>query len=315
MEIRQGPSPHARTDGPSAVTIGFFDGVHRGHQAVISTAVGRARASGLTSVAVTFDRHPRSVLHPGSGPPLITTPERRAELIASLGVDVLVVLRFDQELASWPAERFVKEFLAGDLQARRVVVGANFTFGNRALGTIDTLREMGLELGFGAEDVSLMEMDGRVLSSSSIRESVADGRLAWPTEALGRPFAVDGRVVTGAGRGVTLGFPTANLEIPPRMLLPGRGIYAGRAIVSGRAHPAAIDVGTNPTFGDEPLHVEAFLLDFDDDLRDQPISVQFLERLRDEVRFESPDDLVAQMRDDVARTRAIAGGGTGEEPA
>jgi riboflavin kinase / FMN adenylyltransferase len=308
VEILQGPSPDARIDRPAAVTIGFFDGVHRGHQAVISAAVGRARDDGLVAVAVTFDRHPRSVLHPGSGPPLITTPERKAELIATLGADVLVVLRFDQELASWPAERFVKDFLAGDLQARRVVVGANFTFGNRALGTIDTLREMGSDMGFQAEEVPLMELGGRVLSSSSIRESVAAGDLIWPTEALGRPFAVDGRVVTGAGRGMSLGFPTANLEIPPRMLIPGRGIYAGRAIADGQAYPAAIDVGTNPTFGDEPLHVEAFLLDFDGDLRDRPISVEFLERLRDEEKFESPDDLVEQMRDDVARTRAIAGG-------
>lgn len=306
MEILQGPSPQARTGRPAAITIGFFDGVHRGHQAVISSAVDRARREGLVAVAVTFDRHPRSVLHPGSGPPLITTPERKSELIAALGVDLLVVLRFDQELASWPAERFVKDFLAEDLRARRVIVGANFTFGNRALGTIETLREMGPDMGFDAEDVPLRELSGRVLSSSSIRESVAAGDLAWPTEALGRPFAVDGRVVTGAGRGVSLGFPTANLEIPPRMLLPGRGIYAGRAIVDGRAHPAAVDVGTNPTFGDEPLHVEAFLLDFDGDLRDRPISVEFLERLRDEVKFESPDDLVTQMRDDVARTRAIA---------
>jgi riboflavin kinase/FMN adenylyltransferase len=306
MEILQGPSSRARLDRPSAVTVGFFDGVHRGHQAVISTNVERARADGLAAVAVTFDRHPRSVLHPGSGPPLITTPERKAELIAALGADVLVVLRFDQELASWPAARFVKDFLAEDLRARQVTVGANFTFGNRALGTINTLREMGPDLGYEADDVPLMELDGRVVSSSSIRESVAGGELAWPTEALGRPFVVDGRVVTGAGRGVTLGFPTANLEIPPRMLLPGRGIYAGRAIVDGRAHPAAVDVGTNPTFGDEPLHVEAFLLDFDGDLRDREISVAFLERLRDEVRFDSPDDLVRQMQDDVARTRAIA---------
>jgi riboflavin kinase / FMN adenylyltransferase len=311
VEILQGPSPSARVDRPSAVTIGFFDGVHLGHQAVIAESVRRARQDGLLAVGVTFDRHPRSVLHPGSGPPLITTPERKAELIAALGVNVLVVLRFDQELAAWPAERFVSEFLADDLQARRVTVGANFTFGNRALGTIATLHDMGPRLGFEAGVVSLMELRGRVLSSSSIREAVAAGELAWPAEALGRPFAVDGRVVTGAGRGVSLGFPTANLEIPPRMLLPGRGIYAGRAVIGeagmGATHPAAIDVGTNPTFGDEPLHVEAFLLDFDGDLRDRAISIEFLERLRDEVRFDSPDALVRQMKEDVDRTREVVG--------
>src|ERR1041385_7939397 len=136
MEVLRGPSPEARVDRPSSVTIGFFDGVHRGHQAVIRTDVERARSSGLLAVAVTFDRHPRSVLHPGSGPPLITTLERKAELIAALGLDVLVMLRFDQELASWPAERFVRDFLVGDLRAKRVIVGENFTFGNRALGTI-----------------------------------------------------------------------------------------------------------------------------------------------------------------------------------
>ena len=314
MEVLQGPSPAARVDQPSVVTIGVFDGVHVGHQAVLGRAVAAARGDGLLAVAVTFDRHPRSVLDPPSQPPLITSLERRIELIGRLGLDVLVVLRFDQELMSWPAERFARSIVAEDLRARRVVVGENFTFGNRALGTVEVLRDLGPGLGFDAEGVPLMDLDGRRVSSSSIREAVAAGEMGWPAAALGRPFSVDGRVVTGAGRGVTLGFPTANLEIPSRMLIPGRGVYAGRARVhdTGGVHAAAVDVGTNPTFGDEPLHVEAYLLDFDGDLRDRALSVEFVARLRDEERFESVDDLVRTMRDDVARTRALldrAGGG------
>jgi riboflavin kinase/FMN adenylyltransferase len=269
-------------------------------------------------VAVTFDRHPRSVLEPGSQPPLITTLERKCALISGLGLDVLVMLRFDQELASWPAERFARRILADDLQARRVVVGENFTFGNRALGTVAMLRELGPKLGFEAESVPLLDLHGRRVSSSSIREAIAAGDMSWPAEALGRPFAVDGTVVTGAGRGVSLGFPTANLEVRPRMLLPGRGVYAGRARLldaggeagsEQQAYPAAIDVGTNPTFGDEPLHVEAHLLDFDQDLRDRRLSVEFLARLRDEERFDSVEALVRQMEEDVARTRELAGPG------
>jgi riboflavin kinase/FMN adenylyltransferase len=306
MDVLRGPSASARLDRPSVATIGVFDGVHLGHQAVLGTAVRAAQDGGLAAVAVTFDRHPLEVVDPTRRPPMITSLDRKAELIAGIGVDVLIVLRFDEGLAAWPAERFARRILHQDVRAVRVVVGENFTFGHRALGTVATLEELGAELGFVAQSVPLVDLDGRRISSTSIREAVMAGELGWPRRALGRTFTVDGTVVKGAGRGVGLGFPTANLEVPPGMLLPGRGVYAGRAhVTGGRTHPAAINVGTNPTFGEEPLHVEAFLLDFEGDLRGRAIAVEFIERLRDEERFGSVPALVDQIRADVERTRAI----------
>jgi riboflavin kinase/FMN adenylyltransferase len=308
MRVLTGPPGSARIEGPTAATLGVFDGVHRGHEAVIRRAVDLARRTDMPAVAVTFDRHPQTVLRPGSGPPLITSLERRIELIAALGVDIVVVLRFDVELASWSPERFARTVLSEDLRAHRVVVGENFTFGNRAAGTVATLVSLGPALGFEAEGVPILRLQGRRVSSSSIREAVSTGELAWPKEALGRPFALDGRVVTGAGRGVALGFPTANLEVPAGMLMPGRGVYAGRAGFDGAVHGAAIDVGTNPTFGVEPLHVEAHLLDFDGDLRGRELSLEFLARLRDEERFDSIDELIRRIDDDVVRTRRVLAG-------
>ncbi len=194
-----------------------------------------------------------------------------------------------------------------DLHAVHARVGANFTFGHRAAGTVATLSDVGAPLGMTADEVGLFELDGRVLSSSSIREALATGDLTWPHTALGRRYGVDGEVVAGAGRGKGLGYPTANLRTWPRLLLPGQGIYAGVAeLQDGSRYLAAIDVGTNPTFGTEPLHVEAFLLDFaDDELRGDTLTVEFWERLRDEVKFDSVDDLVAAIADDVERTRTV----------
>ena len=195
---------------------------------------------------------------------------------------------------------------SGGLHAVHARVGANFRFGHRAAGTVATLREVGEPFGMTADEVGLFAIDGRVVSSSSIRASLGAGDLAWPRTALGRPFAVDGEVVAGAGRGKGLGYPTANLRTWPRLLLPGQGIYAGVAeLEDGGRYVAAVDVGTNPTFGTEPLHVEAFLLDFpDDELRGDTLTVEFWERLRDEVKFDSVDDLVAAIAEDVERTRA-----------
>jgi riboflavin kinase / FMN adenylyltransferase len=296
----------------TAVTIGFFDGVHRGHQSVIRRTVDVARDRGLVPVAVTFDRHPREVLTPGQEPLLLTTTERKAELIAGLGVEVLVVLEFTHEFSTWPPEGFVDRVLVSGLRARHAVVGSNFTFGHRAAGTFAVLEEFGERRGFSVEGTPLLEIDGLPVSSSSIRSALHGGDLEWPAEALGRRFAVDGVVVPGAKRGAALGYPTANLEVGPRMLIPADGVYAGRARVPGGEHVAAINVGINPTFGDEPRRVEAFLLDFKGDLLGRPITVEFWERLRDEVRFDSPEALAAQIAEDVERTRsAVVPGAVG----
>jgi riboflavin kinase/FMN adenylyltransferase len=300
-----------RPDGGSAVTIGFFDGVHVGHRALIQRTVAAAAERGLRSVALTFDRHPREVLTPGNVPQLLTTLRRKAELVDGLGVDLMAVMEFDEVVASWPPEEFVERVLVAGLAARHAVVGANFTFGHRAAGTPEVLEDLGRAHGFGVETLPLAELDGRPVSSSSIREALGQGDLAWPGRALGRRYAVEGTVVPGAGRGRDLGFPTANVRTPARILLPGRGVYAGRAFVDGSVWTAAINVGTNPTFGEEPLHVEAYLLDFGGDLQGNVLTVEFWERLRDEVRFDSAEALALQIKEDVTRTRALVSSSKG----
>jgi riboflavin kinase / FMN adenylyltransferase len=293
-------------DRPCVVTVGFFDGVHRGHEAVFARTFDAARERGVRSVAITFDRHPRELLTPGNEPRLLTTVERKASLIEATGIDALVVLAFTRAFSEVPAADFVGDILVGGLHAVHAVMGANFTFGHRAAGTIENLPELGAPYGLSAEGVGLLELDGRIVSSSSIREAVGAGDLTWPRQALGRRFVLDGEVVSGHGRGRDLGFPTANLRTWPRLLLPGQGIYAGRAEHGGRRHVAAIDVGTNPTFGTDPLHAEAFLLDYaGPDLVGEPMAIEFWERLRDEVRYDSVDELVAAIAEDVDRTRAI----------
>jgi riboflavin kinase / FMN adenylyltransferase len=307
MEVVRGVASLPLGQGPTAVTVGFFDGVHRGHQAVIGRTVEVAGQRDLVPVAVTFDRHPREILTPGKAPGLLTTMERKAELIAALGVEVLVVLEFDHDISTWLAEEFVKRVLVDGLSAAHAVVGSNFTFGHKAKGNLAVLSELGAVFGFSVEGAPLLNLDGRPVSSSSIREALHTGDLAWPARALGRRYSLDGLVAVGAGRGRGLGFPTANLAVPGRILLPAEGVYAGRALTVDGSWAAAINVGTNPTFGAEPLHVEAFLLDFDGDLLGEAIALEFWERLRDEVRFDSPDDLSRQIKEDVERTREIVG--------
>jgi riboflavin kinase/FMN adenylyltransferase len=309
METVHGLEALPLDDVPCVVTVGFFDGVHRGHQAVFARVVEEARERGIRSVAITFDRHPREVLTPGNEPRLMTTVERKAALIAAFGIDVLVVLPFDRDFSLIPAEAFVAEVLVGGAHARHAAMGANFTFGFKALGTMENLTQMGEPFGLTAEAVPLVELDGRAVSSTSVREALAAGDLAWPAEALGRRFILDGEVVTGHGRGKGLGYPTANLRTWPRLLLPGQGIYAGVAEHRGRRYRTALDVGTNPTFGVEPLHVEAFLLDYEgDDLPGEPLSIEFWARLRDEEKYESVETLVEAIEADVRRARELVPG-------
>lgn len=310
MEVVHGTSS-LPLGGTSAVCIGFFDGVHLGHQAVIGRVVEVGRRGGLRAVAVTFDRHPLETLSPGKTPKLLTTLRRKAQLIESLGADALFVLEFTEELSRWSPEEFVERVLVGGLHTRHVAVGANFTFGHKAAGNLEVLGDLGAARGFTVEGLSLAKLDGRPVSSTSVREALAEGDLEWPRRALGRRYAVEGQVVAGAGRGHDLGFPTANLRTPEGLLLPGRGVYAGRAGADGSWWTAAINVGTNPTFGEEPLHVEAHLLDFDGTVAGKVLTVEFWERLRDEVAFDSADQLVAQIEEDVKRTHELLAPGGG----
>ncbi len=293
--------------GEHAGTVGFFDGVHRGHQGVIGRVAEVARQRGIRSVVVTFDRHPREILTPAKVPLLLTSLRRKAGLIAEMGIDTLLVLEFTEEFSRWPSETFVQRVLVDGVKLRHAAVGTNFTFGHRAAGNLEVLTRLGQAHSFTVEGMELLELDGRPVSSTSIREALGSGDLGWPEKALGRRYTVEGTVVRGAGRGEGLGFPTANLLTPPRIQLPGRGVYAGRVLLEKDSWTAAVNVGINPTFGGEPLHVEAHLLDFQGDLMGKVLAVEFWRRLRDEKRFDSPEELAIQIGEDVRRTASLVG--------
>ncbi len=294
--------------GRSVVTIGNFDGVHRGHRAVIARAKQEADGRRLPLVAVTFDPHPMAVLRPEHAPSMLTTLPARAELMGEIGVDHLLALPFDRSVADWEPEEFIERVLVAALRAEAVVVGANFRFGHRASGDVAALRAAGEAAGFAALGVAL---DGgpQVWSSTYIRTCLSMGDVAGAAEALGRPFAVRGVVVEGEKRGRELGFPTANLPIDPAAAAPADGVYAGwlRLLADGTSYPAAISVGTNPTFdGHRERRVEGYVLDRDDlELYGVEVEIAFVDRLRGMLRFDSMEALVEAMRDDVARTRTL----------
>ena len=298
--------------GSSVVTIGDFDGVHRGHQRIVSGAAETGAELGMPAAVITFDPHPAEVIRPGSQPPLLCTTRRRAQLLADQGVDVVCVLPFTYEFSQLGPDEFVRAVLVDRLHARRVVVGENFRFGHRAAGDVALLAELGEKYDFGAEGVPLLTDGGVTISSSGIRARLADGDVAGANRDLGRPHRVEGIVVRGQQRGRALGFPTANLEAPPRTVVPADGVYAGwlaRLDTEGREEvrwPAAISVGTNPTFDGREQTVEAYALDRDDlDLYGVHVAVDFAARLRGMVRYESAAALAEQMRRDVDEARAL----------
>jgi riboflavin kinase/FMN adenylyltransferase len=293
----------------SAVTIGTFDGVHLGHRALIARTVAEARERGIEAVAITWDRHPNVTLRPERVPPLLTTPERKVELLAETGLDLLVILSFDKELSQWPPERFVTDVLAAGLAAAAVFVGEGWRFGHKAVGDVPLLARLGEGLGMTADTVGLTEIGDAPVSSSRVRKVVEEGDMELASALLGRPFDVEGTVVHGDDRGASLGWPTANFELDPAMVRPPRGVYGGRAVVDGTWYGAAINLGVNPTFGGDPdsvsPRVEAYLLDFQGDLYGEVLRVEFLTRLRDELRFDTPQELIDQIAKDVAATRAL----------
>ncbi len=294
---------------PSVVTIGNFDGVHRGHQVLLRRAVALAEQHHVRSVAVTFDPHPAVLLRADAAPPRLQTLDDRIEALASAGLDAVLILPFTHDLAASTPAEFVAQVLAGSLAAVRVVVGTNFRFGARAAGDVVTLVELGEVHGFRPEAVTLLELDGRRLSSSAIREHLQDGDLAWATAALGRPYELAGEVVAGDGRGRGIGFPTANLSIDPDLVVPAAGVYAGHAWRDGAWTPAVTNVGLRPTFQGTTRTVEVHLLERDEDLYGQRVCFRFLHRLRAERRFDGVDALVAQIRADVSRARELLGEG------
>jgi len=307
MQRWRGAAQAPRGWGRSVVTIGVFDGVHRGHQATIGYAVKRARELGEASVVLTFDPHPSEVVRPGSHPAVLTTQERKAELIEELGVDALCVEPFTREFSKLSAEEFVHDVLVEDLHAAEVVVGENFRFGHKAAGDVELLERLGRRFGFTVTAAPLLADDATVYSSTYVRSCVAGGDVAAAAAALGRPHRLEGVVIRGDQRGRELGFPTANLLCGRYAAIPADGVYAGWLIRGGKQLPAAVSVGTNPTFAGTERRVEAFVLDFSGDLYGERVALDFVAHLRPTVRFDTIETLVAAISDDVVRTRAVLG--------
>jgi riboflavin kinase / FMN adenylyltransferase len=317
--------------GSSVITIGVFDGVHRGHQRIVARAVELARADAgyggdrqLPVVVVTFDPHPDEIVRPGSHPPFLSTTRRRADLLGGLGADAVCLVPFTYQFSQLDPDEFVRTVLADRLHAKAVVVGADFRFGHKAAGDVPLLATLGEKYDFSTEGVPLLAADGVTISSTHIREHLESGDVSAAAAALDRPHRVEGIVYRGHQRGRQLGFPTANLESPPHTAVPGDGIYAGWLIRLGAGGeeeerwPAAISVGPNATFGEAERTVEAYALDRDDlDLYGVHVAIDFIARLRGTERFDSVEDLVAQMHHDVDQARdllQLSPGGTTPVP-
>jgi riboflavin kinase/FMN adenylyltransferase len=299
--------------GATVVTVGVFDGVHRGHQEVVGRAAAKARQLGVPLVAVTFDPNPIVVVRPGAVAPLLVSVARRVELLRGIGADHVFVLRFDRERSQQRAEDFVDEIVVELLHAKAVVVGTDFRFGHRAAGDVALLERLGKERDFVVDTVEPVGSPevGR-WSSTYVRQRIAEGDVAAAAEALGRPFRVEGVVVRGHERGRAMGFPTANVPVGEGDLVPADGVYAGRLTRLDAGDPvplpAAISVGTNPTFDGVERTVEPYVLERDDlELYGVPVAVDFVARIRGQERFDTVDDLVAQMHRDVDATRGLLG--------
>ncbi|MCT2594832.1 bifunctional riboflavin kinase/FAD synthetase [Streptomyces sp. N2-109] len=296
--------------GRSVVTIGSYDGVHRGHQLIIGKAVQRARELDAPAVVVTFEPHPSEVVRPGSHPPLLAPHHRRAELMAGLGVDAVLVLPFTAEFSKLSPADFVAKVLVDKLHACSVVEGPNFRFGHRAAGNVDTLAELGASYDYEVLVIDLYERGeagaGEPFSSTLARRLVADGEMRGAAEILGRPHRVEGIVVRGAQRGRELGFPTANVETLPHTAVPADGVYAGWLTADGEVMPAAISVGTNPQFDGVDRTVEAYAIDrVDLELYGLHAAVDFLAYIRGQEKFDTLDALLRRMAEDVLQCRDL----------
>lgn len=300
-------APGLPQDGLGAVvTVGTFDGVHRGHWAVLQEVRARARASGRRGVLVTFHPHPLRITHPELAPRLLTTPEEKKEILAESGLDFAVFIPFSPVLAGYSPARFVEEILVQRLGVRELVIGYDHGFGRGRSGDVDTLRTIGGDLGFAVDVVQPVLADGEAVSSSSIRRALEAGNVGAARRGLGRPYSLRGVVVRGDGRGRELGFPTANLRVDDGdKLIPPPGIYAVRGVLRAGTHSGALHLGPRPTFRGSPPSIELHLIDFEGDLYGEAVRVDFVQRLRDVRPFDTADALVAQMRDDVSLAAAV----------
>jgi riboflavin kinase/FMN adenylyltransferase len=284
---------------PSVLTLGVFDGLHLGHQFIMKTVVDRARAIGAVPTVITFEPHPRAVLHPESAPPLLQTFDQKIEALGVLGIEQTIVVRFDKAFSQIRAEDFLREVVVERLQAKEVYLGRGFFFGHQREGNIDLLRTVSRKLGFVADEVPEVRLRGRRIGSTRIRELLVDGRVNFARRMLGRPYGVEGPVERGAERGAQLGFPTANIR-PHNRVIPRGGVYVTATLIDGQWRRSVTNIGTRPTFADgRGTSVETYVMNWTGDLYGDVVRVRFLHRLRAEKKFSSIDELKAQIGNDV----------------
>lgn len=310
MKLEVGLNEILRDDS-SLVTVGTFDGIHVGHRAILLYLIDRAKTSGGTSTVVTFDPHPREVVQ-DEAVALLTTVDERARIMENLGVDRLIVIPFNREFAALGAETFVEDILLGSVGMKEIVIGYDHAFGKDRSGDRDLLGRLADSLGFGVDLIPPAVLDQHVVSSTGIRKLLLEsGDVGLASEMLGRWYSLQGKVIRGAARGRDLGFPTANIQVDhPRKLIPREGVYAVLVKVETSEHlqKGMMNIGRQPTFGGGPVKIEVHLIDFDADLYESTIEVQFVRRLRDEMRFASVDDLIRQLNDDKLRCIGILNG-------
>ena len=307
MQVFHGIQSVQRKLKNPAITIGNFDGVHKGHQALFQRVKQLAEELNGESAVVTFDPHPLEVLFPQKAPSFITSHRQKLDLIASCGIDATIVIPFDHKFSRMSAREFVEVVLVEKIGARAIVVGHDYRFGHSREGDIAFLKQLGEQYGFKVQTVTGLKVNDTVVSSTAIRQMIVSGNIKEANKLLGRFFEVSGTVIPGRKRGVSLGFPTANIRMPA-IASPRTGVYVVQAEVDGKTYGGAANLGYNPTFGDTDLSLEAHLFDFDQDIYGKPITIRFIDRLRDELRFSSPDELAAQIRKDVDTAKKILAG-------
>ncbi|MEP6849713.1 MAG: bifunctional riboflavin kinase/FAD synthetase [Acidobacteriota bacterium] len=300
MKIFHG-TENANIARPTVLTLGVFDGLHLGHQRIMQTVVDRAKSIGAVPTAITFDPHPRAVLHPESAPPLLQTLDQRLANFEVLGIEQAIVIPFDREFASTPAEGFLADVIRDRLHAKEVYLGKGFAFGKGRGGNIELLRKMSADLGFEADEVDEVTLRGHRISSSRIRNLLDEGKVNVARRMLGRPYGVEGVVIRGNRRGHTIGFPTANLK-PHNRVIPRFGVYATATLIDGNWRRSITNIGVRPTFENEAEpSIETYVFDYDNDLYGDVLRVRFLHRIRDERKFNGIDELKAQIQKDSSR--------------
>jgi riboflavin kinase / FMN adenylyltransferase len=296
-----------RLDHDSLITIGVFDGVHLGHKYLISQLKELANQQSLRSIVITFRQHPQEIITPRSQPPFLTDAGEKTRLLQNEGVNAVIVLSFTPELSQLSAREFVL-LLQKTLRMRGLVIGPDFALGKNHAGDIAALRQLGIELGFSVTVIPPVRKNGDIVSSTAIRHALAKGDMEKVQRLMGRPFNLHGQVIHGKGRGAGLGFPTVNLNILPDQAIPADGVYASLAIVEDKTFHSVTNVGKNPTFGDNNRTIEAFLLDYHDNLYNREVRIDFVSKLRDEIKFNSAEELKKRIADDIQQARSILSG-------